>query len=120
MYHRVIIIGQVTEPPEQLSSAKIRFYLASTTGGAAKYQVIWFTVFANGKLAIVHRNLKKGQRLLVEGTLSADETGHPAVRTNRAGKPFARYEIRAVNISSMTNTSSNGLLPDTALEDLEE
>ena len=120
MYHRVILIGQVAQAPEQLTASKIRFYLASTTGGDEKHRTIWFTIFANGDLAVTHRNLKKGQRLLIEGVLVADETGHPAVRTNRAGKSFARYEVRAVAISSMGTPPSDGMLSDAAAERLEE
>jgi single-stranded DNA-binding protein len=108
MYHRVIIIGQVTEPPEQLTSAKIRFYLASTTGGDEKHRTIWFTVFASGRLAVTNRTLQKGQRLLIEGVLAADQNGHPSVRLNSTGKPFARYEIRALAISPMGPSPAEG------------
>ncbi len=115
MYHRVIIIGQVTGTPEQIAANKIRFYLTSTTGGDEKHRTIWFTIFANGRLALTHRNLQKGQRLLIEGVLTADQSGHPSVRANSEGKAFARYEVRALAISVM-NASSSGQEMSDAVE----
>ncbi len=112
MYHRVIIIGQVAGTPEQVAPSKIRFYLASTTGGDEKHRTIWFTIFANGRLALTHRNLQKGERLLIEGVLTADQAGHPYVRANSEGKSFARYEIRALAISLMGASSSNSEISD--------
>ncbi len=112
MSHRVIIIGQIAETPEQVAPTKIRFYLASTIGGDEKHRTIWFTIFANGRLALTHRNLQKGQRLLIEGVLTADQGGHPYVRANSEGKSFARYEVRALAISVMGTSSSDKEIPD--------
>ena len=120
MYHRVLVIGRVAREAQTLNPTQIRFELASTTGGDEKHQDIWFTVFADGKLATAYRNLRKGQRLLIEGVLVADESGHPSVRTNREGKPFARFEIRAVAISAMGTASSYGPFPDAEAEQFEQ
>jgi hypothetical protein len=46
--------------------------------------------------------------------LAADQTGHPYVRTNSAGKAFARYEVRALTISAMGTPPYKGMSSDTA------
>lgn len=120
MYHRVIIIGQLAELPEQVTASKIRLYVASISGGDEKHRTVWFTVFASGRLALIHRALKKGQHLLIEGVLAADQTGHPYVRTNSTGKAYARYEVRALAISSMGTPPYKGMSSDPAVAEQPE
>lgn len=106
MWHTVIIYGRLTRDPEMrytpggqavtnLNIAVNRNY--KTAAGEAVEETMYVRAAAWGRLAeVTNQYLKKGQTVLIEGTLLPDaETGSPRVYQKNDGTYGASFELRA-------------------------
>jgi single-strand DNA-binding protein len=108
MYQRIVLVGNLGRDPEMrytpqgtpvtsFSMATSRKY--TTADGQAKEETAWFRIQVWGKQGeIVNQYLSKGRRVLVEGTLVADENGGPRIWTDKEGKARASFEVRAQTV----------------------
>jgi single-strand DNA-binding protein len=119
MYHTIIIVGNVGRDPEMrytpsgqavtsFSVATSRNYTNSS--GQRVDETIWFRVSAWGRQAeTCNQYLKKGNKVLVEGRLTADpQTGGPRVWTRQDGTPGASFEISASNVRFLSSRGEGG------------
>jgi len=84
-------------PVTTFSVATNRKYTSSD--GQLKDETIWFRISVWGKQAeTCNQYLTKGQKVLVEGSLTADENGSPRIWTGQDGKPRASFEVRAQTV----------------------
>lgn len=114
MYHKLIIIGNLGRSPEMrftpsgvgtcsFSVATTRKY--TTTAGDQVAETCWFKVTTWGKQAeTCNQYLKKGARVLVEGTLIPNrETGSPTVYQAANGEHRAQYEVNAQTVRFLSS-----------------
>lgn len=113
MYHTLIIVGNVGRDPEMrytpsgqpvtsFSVATSRQYTGSN--GQIVKETIWFRVSTWGKLAeTCNTYLKKGTKVLIEGTLKPDPaTGNPRTFQRQDGTTGASYEVTANTVRFLT------------------
>ena len=121
MYSKTVVCGNLGGDPEAryLPSGEMvtNFSVATSekwTGkdGTPQERVTWFRVSVFGKAAeACNGYLKKGSRVLVDGTLNPDpKTGNPRIFQKNDGTYGASYELRAgtVKFLSSKGESSNG------------
>lgn len=94
---KIIVTGNVGRDPEQrtLPSGEsfVVFSLAVSSGTKANPKTDWLEISCNGKTAeVVQTYVRKGTKLLVEGTPSAN------AYINKEGKPVATLRVSANNI----------------------
>jgi single-strand DNA-binding protein len=124
-FHTVIIVGNLGKDPEMrytpsgqpVTSFNVAVndnYTASS--GEKVERTIWFRVSAWGKQAEVCNNyLKKGRRVLVEGTLTVDPaTGGPKAYMKSDGTPGASLDMRASTVRFLSPRSEGGESSDFA------
>ena len=113
MYQRLVLVGNLGRDPEMRYSANgvpvTNFSVATnhkwTDGdGNLQEETAWFRVAVYGKQAeACSEYLTKGQKVLVEGTLVADEkTGSPRIYERKDGKPGTAFEVRASVVRFMS------------------
>ena len=106
MYHTLIVVGNLGQDPEMRylpsGQAVTSFNVATSrkyTNSASQLveETIWFRVSAWGKQAeTCNTYLKKGSKVLVEGTLKPDPaTGGPKTYTRQDGTAGASFEVTA-------------------------
>lgn len=117
MYQRLVIVGNLGRDPEMrytpqgtavttLNVATSRKY--KNSADVLKEETLWFRVSVWGKQAeTVNQYLAKGSKVLVEGELTADESGNPRVWTDKDGKPRASFEMRAINVRFLSGNKSD-------------
>lgn len=132
MYQRLVLVGNLGRDPEMrytpngtavtsLSVATSRKY--TTADGQQKEETVWFRVSVWGKQAEpCNQYLSKGSKVLVEGTLTPDESGGPRIWTDKEGKPRASFEVRANTVRFLDSKRDGaqrpaGGAPEAALED---
>jgi len=109
MYHKIIIVGHLGRDPEMrytpngqavtsFSVATSRSYLNAS--GERVDETIWFRVSVWGKQAETCNNfLRKGRKVLVEGTLIPDaSSGSPRLFQRKDGTVGTSYEVRAQTV----------------------
>ncbi len=114
MFHTIIIAGNVGRDPEMrytpngqavtsFSVASSRQYTASN--GQKVKETIWFRVSAWGKLAETCNNyLRKGSKVLIEGTLRPDpSSGGPRIWNRQDGTPSASFEVTASTVRFLSS-----------------
>lgn len=94
---KIIVTGNVGRDPETRYAPSgesfVTFSFAVTTGSKANQKTDWLEISCNGKTAEVVQNyVRKGTKLLVEGTPSAN------AYINKEGKPVATLRIAASSI----------------------
>ncbi len=117
MFHTIIIVGNVGRDPEMRytpsGSAVTSFSVASSRTyksreGAPVKETIWFRVTCWGRQAEIANNyVKKGQKVLVEGRLVADQSGNPRIFTRSDGTSGASFEINASNLQLLSSRNEN-------------
>jgi len=117
MYQKLMIIGYVGRDPElkYLPSGKAicNFSVATSerrfdADGNASDHTTWWRVTAWGKTAeAIARYAKKGSKLLVEGSLYADQTGNPRVFQRADGTWSANYELNANVVRFLSSKSED-------------
>ena len=113
MFHTIIIVGNVGRDPEMRytpsGSAVTSFSVASSRTyksreGTPVKETIWFRVTCWGRQAEIANNyVKKGQKVLVEGRLVADQSGNPRIFTRSDGTSGASFEINASNLQLLSS-----------------
>ncbi len=112
MFHTIILAGNVGKDPEMRytpsGAAVTSFSVASSrvfkSQGQNVKETIWFRVTCWGRLADFSNNyVKKGQKVLVEGRLVADQAGNPRTFTRNDGTPGASFEITATNLQLLSS-----------------
>ena len=113
---KLIVTGNLGRDPEMrhaLDGTPVTsFSLASTrrfkTGeGQSQEQTTWLSVSVWGKQAEpCHQYLKKGHKVLVEGTLVADDNGYPKIWKGNDGAAHAAFDVRALNVEFLTPKSA--------------
>lgn len=105
-FHQITIVGNLGKDPElrylpsgdavgNLSVAVSDGY-KDKASGQWKDRTIWFRVSVFGKNAEnAHQYLAKGRKVLVAGSLKADDSGNPAVFTRKDGSAGASFEVNA-------------------------
>lgn len=121
MYQKVMIVGNLGTDPEMrftpsgqavtnFSVATNRRYTSSN--GEKVEETVWFRVSAWGRLAeTCNEYLRKGRKVLVEGRLTADETGGPRIWTDQNGNPRASFEISAITVQFLSGRGDEDFVP---------
>ena len=116
MFHTIILVGNVGRDPEMRytpsGAAVTSFSVASSRNyksqGQPVKETIWFRVTCWGKQAEIANNyVRKGQKVLVEGRLVADQAGNPRVFTRSDGTAAASFEITATNLQFLSSRNDN-------------
>ena len=94
---KVIITGNVGRDPETRHAASgdsfVTFSFAVTTGSKDNQKTDWLEISCNGRTAeTVQKWVRKGSKLLIEGTPSAN------AYVNKEGKAVASLRVSATNI----------------------
>ena len=133
MYQRLVLVGNLGRDPEMrytpngtavtsLSVATSRKY--TTADGQQKEETVWFRVSVWGKQAEpCNQYLTKGSKVLVEGSLTPDESGGPRVWTDKEGKSRASFEVRANTVRFLDSKRDSvqraaGGTPEAVMEDV--
>ncbi len=114
MYQRLILVGNLGRDPElKYTSGGIpiaNFPVATNhkwtdPTGQAQEETVWFRVAVYGKPAeACSEFLTKGQKVLVEGTLVADEkNGGPRIYERKDGTVGASFEVRATTVRFLSS-----------------
>lgn len=123
MYHKIILVGNLGRDPEMRYAPSgdpiTNFSMATSekwTGqdGQRQERTIWWRVSVWGKQAeTVNQYLKKGSKVLVEGTMVADpKTGNPRLWAGQDGQTRSSFEVRAQAVkflSSRTEGEGGGM-----------
>lgn len=118
MHQRISLIGNLGRDPEMRytssGSAVTNFSLATNRSwtnseGEKVTETVWFNVATWGKLAeVCNEYLLKGNLVLVEGRLVANEQGNPKVFELSDGTPAARFEISAELVRFLNTRKGEG------------
>jgi single-strand DNA-binding protein len=114
MYQTIIIVGNLGKDPEMRylpsGQAVTSFSVATNrqyTGqdGQPVKETTWFRVSVWGKQAeSCNQYLKKGNKVLVEGRLTADpNTGGPKIWTRQDGTAASSFEVFANTVRFLTS-----------------
>jgi len=108
MYHTIIIVGNLGHNPEMrftpTGQQVTKFSIAASESytnkeGEKVKKTIWFRITTWGKQAeVCNEYLKKGSRVLVEGRLTADESGNPKAYAKKDGTPAASFDVTASTV----------------------
>jgi single-strand DNA-binding protein len=112
-FHTIVIVGRLGRDPEMrytnTGQALTSFSMATDrrftdSSGQSQKQTIWFNISVWGKQAESCNNyLKKGNLVVVEGSLRADpQTGGPRIFPRSDGTSGARYEVTAQTVRFLT------------------
>ena len=132
MYQRLVLVGHLSRDPEMrytpngtavtsLSVATNRKY--TTADGQQKEETVWFRISVWGKQAEpCNQYLTKGSKVLVEGSLTPDESGGPRIWMDKEGKPRASFEVRANTVRFLDSKRDSpqraaGGTPEAVMED---
>ncbi len=114
MFHTIIIVGNVGRDPEMrytpAGQAVTSFSVATSrtykSQGQPVKETIWFRVTCWGRMAETANNyVKKGEKVLIEGRLVADQSGNPRTYTRNDGTTGTSFEVNATNLRLLTNNS---------------
>ena len=120
MFHTIIIVGNVGRDPEMrytpAGQAVTSFSVATSrtykSQGQPVKETIWFRVTCWGRMAETASNyVKKGEKVLIEGRLVADQSGNPRTYMRNDGTTGASFEINATNLRLLSSNSENISVP---------
>ncbi len=113
MYQRLILVGNLGRDPEiryATSGIPIANFPVATNHkwtdpeGRVQEETVWFRIAVYGKQAeACSQYLTKGQKVLVEGSLVADDKGGPRVYSRKDGTFGASFEVRATAVRFLSN-----------------
>ena len=128
MYQRVIIVGNLGSDPTmrytQDGTPVATFSVATSEKWSAdsdkRERTTWWRVTAWKKLAEnCNEYLAKGSKVLVEGTMQADEHGNPHIWKGNDGQSRASFELRA-NVVQFLSSKDKAESSDTPAYGKEE
>lgn len=114
MWSKLIVMGRVGSEPELRytpdGNGICNMSVAVQTGFGEKRYTTWYRASLFGKMAeFAVQNVKKGKRVLIEGTLRGDPaTGGPRVYTKNDGTAGAQYEMYADELRVIDWQESEG------------
>ena len=119
MYQTLILVGNLGKDPEMRytpSGKPVTSFSVATShqytnnNGETVKETVWFRVTTWGKQAeVCNQYLKKGNKVLVEGRLTADSaTGGPRVWTAQDGTPRASFEVTANTVRFLSSRGEGG------------
>ena len=113
MFQTIIFIGNLGKDPELRytpdGKAVTSFSVATSSGSGDNKKTVWFKVSAWEKQAeTCNQYLHKGSKVLVEGRLTADESGSPRVFTRQDGTTGASFEVSASTVRFMDSKPDDG------------
>lgn len=113
MYHTIIIVGNLGHDPEMkftpTGQQVTKFSIATSEQytnkeGEKVKKTIWFRITTWGKQAeVCNEYLKKGSRVLVEGRLTADESGNPKAYKKKDDSPAANFDVTASTVRFLSS-----------------
>ena len=114
MYQRLILVGNLGRDPELKYTNNgipmANFPVATNhkwtdPEGQAQEETVWFRISVYGKQAeACSEFLGKGQKVLVEGTLIADEkNGGPRIYERQDGTMGASFQVRATTVRFLSS-----------------
>ena len=117
MYQHITLIGNLGRDPElrytPAGQAVVDLSVATKEtwkdqSGEKQERTTWWKVAVWGKQAeSCNQYLKKGSRLLVEGTIRGDENGNPRTFQKKDGTTGASYEMTAKDVRFLSTGSTN-------------
>ena len=66
-------------------------------------KTIWYKISVFGKFAETCQNIKKGERVLIEGTLTPDEGGNPRIWKRSDGEAATSFEVNAQTVRFLSD-----------------
>jgi single-strand DNA-binding protein len=119
MYQTLVLVGNLGRDPEMRytpSGKPVTSFSVATShqytnnAGETIKETVWFRITTWGKQAeVCNQYLKKGNKVLVEGRLTADPaTGGPRVWTAQDGAPRASFEVTANTVRFLTSRGDSG------------
>ncbi len=119
MYQRLILVGNLGRDPEIRYAANgipiANFPVATNhkwtdPEGRVQEDTVWFRIAVYGKQAeTCGEFLPKGQKVLVEGTLVADEkSGGPRTYERKDHTVGASFDVRATTVRFLSAKGDNG------------
>ncbi|HJW90552.1 MAG TPA: single-stranded DNA-binding protein [Anaerolineales bacterium] len=112
-FHTVIIVGNLGRDPEMRYTPSGQAVTSFSVAASERYtnssgeridRTVWFRISAWGKQAEnCNQYLHKGNKVLVEGRLVADEKGNPRVFTRNDGSSGASFEVSASTVRFLTS-----------------
>ena len=118
-YHTVIVVGRLGRDPEMRYTANgqavTTFSVATDRtwtdqSGQRQKETTWFKVSVWGKQAETSNEfLKKGNMVLVEGSLRPDpKTGSPRIWNRQDGTPGTSFDLSASTVRFLTPKGEGG------------
>ena len=100
MYHKLTIVGNLgNEPTMKYTTDGKAVTTFSVAASNRKDETTWVRVSTWDKQAeTCNQYLHKGSKVLVEGTLKADENGSPRVFGRKDGTSGASFEVVALSV----------------------
>ncbi len=131
MYQKLILVGNLGRDPElrySPSGIPIANLSVATNHkrtdpeGETREETLWFRVAVYGKQAeACNEFLTKGQKVLVEGALVADDKGGPRVYTRKDGTVGASFEVRATTVRFLSSKADGSIAQSrSGMDELEE
>ncbi len=130
MYQKLILVGNLGRDPELKytnSGIPIANFPVATNHkwtdpeGKAQEETIWFRIAVYGKQAeACSEFLTKGQKVLVEGALVADEKGGPRIYERKDGRPGASFEVRAATVRFLSTKAEGANAKAAAMAETKE
>jgi single-strand DNA-binding protein len=114
-YDQTIIVGKAGGDAEMrftpsgvaVTSFSVAVDRSHKKDGEKVKLTIWYKVSVWGNFAEVVSNIKKGERVLVEGQLEPDpKTGGPKVYAKKDGTSGASFEIKAREVRFLSDKST--------------
>lgn len=111
MYQKIVIVGNLGADPAlrytPAGQAVCNFNVAVgrkyKKDGAVQDETTWFKVTVWGNQAEpCNTYLKKGSKVLVEGRMTPDPTGHPRIWEAKDGTPHTDFEVTAGQVVFLT------------------
>ncbi len=113
MFQKLILVGNLGRDPELRYSPNgipiVNLSVATNSKrtdpeGETREETLWFRVAVYGKQAeACSQFLSKGQKVLVEGALVADDKGGPRVYARKDGTYGASFEVRATTVRFLSS-----------------
>ena len=131
MFQRLILAGNLGRDPElkyTTGGIPIANFPVATNHkwtdpeGQVQEETVWFRIAVYGKQAeACNEFLTKGQKVLIEGTLQADDkNGGPRVYTRKDGTPGASFEVRATTVRFLSSKGDGAPAKASAPADKEQ
>ncbi len=131
MYQKLILVGNLGRDPELRYSPNgipianlsvATNHKRTDPEGETHEETLWFRVAVYGKQAeACNEYLTKGQKVLVEGALVADDKGNPRVYARKDGTYGASFEVRATTVRFLsTRADGSAAQARSGMDELEE